>query len=222
MNVMAGIDQEIDLADNSTFMAFADVPELVDGQIPAEFWAIVAPVSHVALRTKTTSAITDQTLAQMSQHKGLLGLNISGPFNVTPDGLGKLSNCPDFRMLFLHGQTPISPALLDAISQIAELRQLAMGGRPMTPNVVPAILRLKNLESLSLRETGIDDADIAQLGSLTKLTFLDLDQSKMTDEGLRSLNGLANLRLLAIRGSNISQQVLSDFQAAHPHCRIHR
>ena len=223
MNVVAGLDdQEIDLGDKSTFMAFVDLPEMVDGQIPAEFWAIVAPVSHLMFRTGEAAITTDQTLAQMSQHKGLVGLNISGPFNVTPGGLGKLSNCPDFRMLFLHGQTPISPELLDAISQIAELRQLAMGGRPMTPNVVPAILRLKNLESLSLRATGVVDADIAQLGSLTKLRFLDLDQSKMTDEGLRSLNGLANLRLLAIRGSNISQQVLSDFQAAHPQCLIHR
>ena len=221
MNVFVGLDdQEIDLADHSTFMAIVDMPELVDGQIPAEFWTIVAPVSHLALRTKTTTVITDQTLTQMSQHKGLLGLNVSGPFNVTPDGLGKLRNCPDFRMLLLHDKTPISPELLDAISQIAELRGLAIGDRPMTPNVVPAVLRLKNLESLSLRATGIVDADIAQLGSLTKLQFLDLDQSKMTDEGLQSLNGLTSLRLLDIRGSNVSQQVLSDFQATHPQCRI--
>ena len=221
MNVFAGLDeQEIDLADNSTFLAIVDMPELVDGQIPAEFWTIVAPVSHLALRTKITTVITDQTLTQMSQHKGLLGLNVSGPFNVTPDGLGKLKQCPDFRMLHLHDKTAIAPELLDAISQMAELRGLAMGDRPMTPNVVPAILRLKNLESLSLRATGIVDADIAQLGSLTKLRFLDLDQSMMTDEGLRSLNGLTSLRLLDIRGSNVSQQVLSDFQAAHPQCRV--
>jgi uncharacterized protein (TIGR03067 family) len=221
MNVFVGLeDQEIDLSDKSIFMAIVDMPEVVDGQIPAEFWTIVAPVSHLALRTKTTTGITDQILTQMSQHKGLLGLNVSGPFNVTPDGLRKLRNCPDFRMLALHDKTPISPELLDAISQIAELRMLAMGDRPITPNVVPAVLRLKHLESLSLRATGIADADIAQLGSLTKLQFLDLDQSKMTDEGLLSLNGLTSLRLLDIRGSNVSQQVLSDFQAAHPLCRV--
>lgn len=225
--------------DGLTHYAIIDPPATADGSISAELWGVISSVSHIAVRT---TSISDSTLKQLVQHPGLIRLNIKGRSSVTAGGIAELMKSPNLRSLYLHGG-PVSPELLNAISQLGELRVFGIDDAPVSGEMMGMIVRLEKLESLSLQNAGTTDDDVAQIAKLTKLRALALskskvtdkglpslnslklgtlflDETKVTDQGLQSLKSLTRLTMLSVRGLGLSPQALADFEAAVPKCQL--
>ncbi|MEO2032552.1 MAG: TIGR03067 domain-containing protein, partial [Planctomycetaceae bacterium] len=204
------------LPDGLTHYAVIDPrSRAADGSIPAELWGVISSVSHVSVRM---SSISDATVRQLSQHPGLVGLNISGRSTVTATGIAELKKCPNLRGLYLSG-VPVSPEVLNAITQLGELRVFMIRDVPVSREMVNAIVRLDKLESLNLQNAGITDDDLGQIAKLTKLKTLWLNNSKMpgksnvtkskiTDKGVQSLKSLTELRFLSLSNSNVTDKGL--------------
>jgi uncharacterized protein (TIGR03067 family) len=193
-------------------------PETADGTLSPELWAITNSLSHVTIRTVST---TDATLRQLSQHPGLVGLNLSGRFSVTPAGIAHLKSCFHLRGLYFS-EVPVTAELLTVVSQLDQLRNFGIYKSPMTSEMLGSVVQLNQLESLSLQETGLTDADAAQIAKLTKLKSLILNGSKLTDAGLKTLQSLEELTYLDVRGIAVTPQAVAEFEAALPKCKVQK
>ncbi|MEO2014215.1 MAG: hypothetical protein ABGZ53_07555, partial [Fuerstiella sp.] len=165
------------------------------------------------------SRISDATVRQLSQHPGLLGLNISGRSTVTATGIAELKKCPNLRCMYFHG-VPLSPELLNAITQLGELRVFMIRDVPVSREMVNAIVRLDKLEALTLPKTGITDDHLTEIAKLTKLRSLTLTNSSVTDKGLQSLKGLTSLTYLNLRNTQVTDAGVAEIKAALPECKV--
>lgn len=199
-----------------THCALIDPLETADGTIAPELWSLMTSVSHLMVRTKS---ITDATLKQVSQHPGLLGINISGKSTVTPAGIAELKKCPLLTNLNFGGVS-VTPELLNSVTQLSELQTFSIADVPVSSEMVGMIAKLGNLESLNLYNAGITDDDAAQIAMLTKLKVLLLEKSKITDKGLASLKSLSALTMFSVRGLAVTPPAVADFEAALPKCRV--
>ena len=168
-------------------------PRAADGSIPDELWEVISSVSHVSVRT---SSISDTTVRQLSQHPGLVGLNISGRSTVTAAGIAELKKCPNLRSLHFFG-VPVSPELLNAM------------------------VKLDSLTTLQLNDTSITDAGLEHLKGMTSLTRLYLHNTQITDAGLEHLKGMTSLAKLDL-GTQITDAGLAEIKAALPKCSVGR
>ena len=83
-----------------THVVLFDPPVTADGSMSPELWAIFSSLSHVQARLGFT---TDATLKQLSEHHGLLGINISRKSTITAKGIASLKTCPTLRSLYFNG-----------------------------------------------------------------------------------------------------------------------
>ncbi len=221
MNVHAGLAPvlgESGFAEGITHVAGISPPETADGTLSPELWAITSSLSHVMLRTVCT---TDATLEQVSRHPGLVGLNLSGRFSVTPAGIASLKPCSHLSGLYFS-EVPISAELLTAVSQLSQLRSFGIYKSPVSSEMLGSIVQLNQLESLSLQETGTTDADVVQIVKLTKLKTLFLSNTKVTDTGLNTLKSLKDLTMFSVQGLTVTPQAVADFEAALPKCQVQK
>ncbi|MEO2017260.1 MAG: TIGR03067 domain-containing protein [Fuerstiella sp.] len=224
--------------DGLTHYAFID-SIAADGSISAKLWEVISSVSHVAVRT---SSISDAAVTQLSQHPGLVSLNISGRSTVTANGIAKLRNCPNLRSLAFSG-VPVSPAIFSVIAQLSELtffgirntpvsgelagtivslnklKSLSIMDAPVSGEIVDAIVSLNKLKVLNLQNTGIADEDLVQIAKLTELRTLLLGnykvqgKSRVTDKGVQSLKSLTELRQLSLSNFNVSDKGLQSLKS---------
>ncbi len=221
MKVRADMDSNIggpDYAEGITHVVGISPPETADGTLSPELWTITKSLSHVMIRTVST---TDATLQQLSQHPGLVGLNLSGRFRITPAGIAYLKSCSHLRGLYFS-EVPVSAELLTAVSQLSQLRSFGIYKSPVSSEMLGSIVQLNQLESLSLQETGTTDADVVQIVKLTKLKTLFLSNTKVTDTGLNTLKSLKDLTMFSVQGLTVTPQAVADFEAALPKCQVQK
>ena len=194
------------------------LPDLsASDRYPDNIAATIKSLSHVIVKTLE---MNDTKLKQLSEHPGLIGLNLSGKSVITADGLRTLKPCPLFRHLHLE-KVSLAPAdLMPVIGEFKDLSALSVNDMPVTDDLLPNLLPLKGLNTLSLQNTSVADAGAASLAKLTSVKVLFLDGTKLTDEGLRSLKVLNNLTMFSARRTSVSAQALDDFQKALPGCQI--
>jgi Leucine-rich repeat (LRR) protein len=206
-------------------MGIVDLPALKsDGKIPDDVWEVVTSVSHVVIRS---TSMTDAALLQLSEHRGLTGLHVSGSWTGSLNGVGELKKCPKLFSISLY-QVPEAAAVVQNLATLTELRDLSITDVPITAEMLESITQLGKLESLSLSGGEIDDDHAVQIAKLPHLKFLSLSQHKpttknkpkMTDKGLSALKGLTGLSHLDVQGHRISPEALADFQLALPKCRV--
>ncbi len=183
-----------------THVVMIDPPETADGTMSPELWAIVSSISHVFVRT---TFVTDATLRQLAQHRGLLAISMNTRSAVTADGVGALKACQKLRALAFT--VPVSPDMCGAISQLDQLRTLAIHGSPVSKEMLNSIVRLNQLESLSLGNTRITDDGLLQIQTLAKLKSLSLNHTNVTDQSLKTLSSLLDLESL-----NLSETKVTD------------
>ena len=203
-------------AEGVTHIVGISPPDTADGTMSPELWAIVSSLSHVMIRTVCT---TDATLEQASRHPGLVGLNLSGRFSVTPAGISHLKTCFHLRGLYFS-EIPVSAELITAATQLSQMRQFGIYKSPVSGEMLMSITQMNQLESLSLQEAGITDADALQIAKLTKLKSLLLNGSKITDTGLQTLQSLKDLTHFDVRGLAVTPQAVAEFEAALPKCKV--
>ena len=193
------------------------LPKLPASDIyPENILSTIKSLSHVVLKTLEMS---DAKLQQLSEHPGLIGLNLSGQSVITANGLAHLKRCPLLRHLYLE-QVSVTPDLMKVIGEFSNLGSLSLNDMPVTDEFLSNVLPLKGLETLSLQNTAVTDAGAAQLVKLSSLKALLLDGSKVTDQGLPSLKSLNKLTLLSVRRLNVSPQAVDELQKELPGCKI--
>ncbi len=184
---------------------------------PDNVLAAIKSLSHVIVKTVE---MNDTKLKQLSEHPGLIGLNLSGKSVITADGLRTLKPCPLFRHLHLE-QVSLAPLdLMTMIDELKNLSSLSVNDMPVTDNLLVYLQVQKGLETLSLQNTSVTDAGTAHLAKLTSLKALLLDGSKVTDQGLPELKSLNKLTLLSLRRLNVSPQGVDELKKALPGCNI--
>jgi uncharacterized protein (TIGR03067 family) len=220
-----GQDRWFGLPISITAMGVVDLPTLnAEGKVPDDMWEVVMSVSHVGIRS---TSMTDAALRQLSQHRGLVGLHVSGSWTGSLNGVNELKKCPKLFFMSLN-QVPEAAAVVKNLTTLTELRELSVTDVPITGEMLEAITQLGKLESLNLSGGEIDDDHAVRIAKLPHLKILVLNQDKpttknkpkMTDKGLATLKGLSGLMYLDIRGHRVSPEALADFQLALPKCRI--
>ena len=194
------------------------LPDLsASDRYPDNIASTIKSLSHVIVKTLE---MNDTKLKQLSEHSGLIGLNLSGKSVITTDGLRTLKPCPLFRHLYLE-KVSLAPAdLMPVISEFKDLSSLSLNDMPVTDNLLLHLQPLTRLDTLSLQNTSITDAGTAHLAKLISVKTLFLEGTKLTDEGLRSLKSLNNLRMFSARRTSVTPQGLDEFQTALPGCQI--
>lgn len=184
---------------------------------PDNILATIKSLSHVIVKTVE---MNDAKLKQLSEHPGLIGLNLSGKSVITADGLRSLKTCPLLRHLYLE-QVSLAPLdLMTMIDELKNLSSLSVNDMPVTDNLLVYLQVLKGLETLSLQNTSVTDAGTAHLAKLTSLKALLLDGNKVTDQGLPELKSLNKLTLISLRRLNVSPQAVDELKKALPGCNI--
>lgn len=183
---------------------------------PDNIASTIKSQSHVIVKTVE---MNDAKLMQLSEHPGLIGLNLSGKSVITANGLSPLKQCPLIRHLYLE-HVNVTPDLLKMIGEFSNLSSLSLNDMPVTDDLLSNLLPLKGLDTLSLQNTSVTDAGTAQLKKLSSLKVLFLDGSKVTDQGLLALKGLSKLTMFSVRRLNVSPQAVDEFQKALPGCKI--
>jgi uncharacterized protein (TIGR03067 family) len=223
--MLHGQDRWFGLPISITAMGVVDLPTLnAEGKIPDDVWEVVKSVSHVGIRS---TSMTDAALRQLSQHRGLAGLHVSGSWTGSLNGVNELKKCPKLFSISLY-QVPEAAAVIQNLATLTELRDLSVTDVPITDEMLEAITQIGKLESLSLSGGEIDDVHAVRIAKLPHLKILVLNQDKpttknkprMTDKGLAALKGLSGMKYLDIRGHRVSPEALADFQLALPKCRV--
>ena len=193
------------------------LPDLsASDRYPDDIVSTIKSQSHVIVKTLE---MNDAKLKQLSEHSGLIGLNMSGKSVISADGLSHLKQCSQFRHLYLE-QVNLTPDLMKMIGEFSNLSSLSLNDMPVTDDLLSNLLPLKGLDTLSLQNTSVTDAGTAQLAKLSSLRVLFLDGSKLTDQGLASLKSLSKLTMFSVRRLTVSPQAVDEFQKALPGCKI--
>ena len=161
-----------------------------------------------------SDCITDETLAQLSQFKGLrkLGLSETGISDAGLKGLKEIKGLLELDL----SDTRITPAGLKELKDIRNLRDLNLNHDQVEEAGLKELKVLKSLRRLCLRSTGITDAGLKDLKELKGLRELDLSQNEITDASLKDLKELRGLQKLDLSETNITQDGLKDLRQSMP------
>lgn len=147
--------------------------------------------------------VGDGVLAHLAGHADLETLDLSGT-RVTGSGLEHLASARGLKHLLL-ANTPLRDAFLTSLAHFPQLQTLDLSavGR-MTPAGLNAVAGLSELRVLRLRRAQLDDEAVAMLVQLSKLEELDLEGVGLTDAGVKPLAGLPALRKLVLAGNRLT------------------
>jgi hypothetical protein len=135
-------------------------------------------------------------------------LNFDEGSDPTDEDLTVLRDLPDLRELTLMNGRRITDQGLMNISELKQLRVLALNGTGITGSGLRHIRSCRELEGLTLDDTPLTDQGLAHLEQLPKLEWLHLSNTKVTDKGLTHLTHLESLEDLQIRNTNVTDEGL--------------
>jgi uncharacterized protein (TIGR02996 family) len=93
--------------------------------------------------------------------------------------------------------------VLELLTDVENLRGLAMPDGEINPTLFPQLARLTGLHHLELGETPLSDAQVKQLAPLKELRALRAEYSDITNTGARALRKFEHLRELALSCSRV-------------------
>ncbi len=132
------------------------------------------------------TAVTDAGVQQLADVSALTNINLEGT-GVTDEGVAHLvRTCPNLYRLLL-GRTKCTPAVVVAISNLKQMRDLSLAGVPVVDDQLVSIGQLANLQILNLAQTKVTDAGLPHLANLAHLESLRLDGTSITDVGLATI-----------------------------------
>jgi serine/threonine protein kinase len=148
--------------------------------------ARLAGMKSLSLIDLSGTTISDAGIKQLTDISALTSINLEGT-NVTDDGVSHLvRTCPNLNRLLL-GKSKCTPAVVEAISHLKQMRDLSLAGVPVVDEHLATISRLVNLQILNLAQTKVTDAGVAHLARLSQLQNLRLDGTQISDVGLGAL-----------------------------------
>ena len=164
-------------------------------------------VTYQHRRNDSPIALTRDDFVLLSEIYPVRRLELTNYEDLNDSDVDKIARCTDLRELRLGhddvkslrpSRTRLTDKIVDPLSQLTELRVLALAGIPIT------------------------DAKLSLLAKLQNLEDLDLDGTAITDAGLPQLLALPNLRHLRIAKTRVSDEAAADFQKKAPRVTILR
>ena len=155
--------------------------------------------SSVSWLDLTETPVTDAGLVRLAGVSALTNVKLDGT-EIGDRGLKHVARtCPSLNRLSL-ARTRCTPAILDSIAQLKQMRDLSLAGLPFGDEHLEPLLGLSNLERLDLAQTRVGDSGLARLERLTRLLMLNLDGTAVTDRGLATLAQHGRLISLSLNG----------------------
>ena len=222
---LAQLDRGFGLPETISRWGVIGLPTMTDDAgIPDAMWKEITAISHIVM---LTPSVNDALLKQLSQHRGLIALHVTGAWSATASSTAELKNCPHMINIGLEG-SPETVETVRKLTALSNLRDLTILNATATQELVTAITKFKELESLNLPDAGVTDDQAAQISTLKNLKFLvlqqarvaDKDKLKLSDKGLRSLTSLKDLRWLDLQGHAFSAEAAADFKVSLPNCQV--
>jgi hypothetical protein len=110
-------------------------------------------------------------------------------------------------------------SLFEAIP-IGEMQALWLGGTGATAAVLQAIEQMAALRELDLRGLAIGDSDLASLRGLARLAHLNLARTRITDRAANALAALPALRTLSLEETALSESAVAALRERLPECDV--
>ncbi len=186
-------------------------------------------LSLQVLRLELCDGISDAACAPLSEMKTLryLSLRKSGfeRQRITSEGLKKLSELHDLRVLNLYGNGVDD----DGIGMLASLPQLEvvdLSLLPLSDQCASQLARCRSLRELSLLYAEgfagpkMTSAGVQSLTELTTLERLNLTGARLTDQTLNDLLSLRELKLLEVVRTGLSSDAVARFRVQRSECRL--
>lgn len=170
--------------------------------------------SLVGIQLAGSKRLTDDDLSRLAGLKGLGWLDLAGT-SVTDAGVQKLADVSALTNINLEGTGVTDEGVAHLVRTCPNLYRLLLGRTNCTPAVVNAIANLKQMRDLSLAGVPVVDDQLVAIGRLANLQFLNLAQTKVTDAGLPHLANLAHLQSLRLDGTNITDLGLAAIAMSH-------
>ena len=197
------------------YIGVVDLPlSETDGTVSDDVWKAASSMNFTVC---IASGLTDATLRQLTTHRGLYGLSLSGKYSATKAGLALLKACPRFEFVSLT-ELPQTVEILAALAESSDLRIIEINGPLPSPELLAAIARFKNVESLQLSVVDLTDdilIELAKLPNLRKLSLpksgnFNLDKPNVTDKGLQAVKAMPKLKRLEMFGHGIDNLKLHE------------
>lgn len=168
----------------------------------------------------TMPHIEDNDLAALRDMQSLRTLDLRGT-SVTDSGLQRLRNLEKLNELWLDGR-PVSSVGLNSLQHCSALNYLSLAECSAVDDQGLTLCRnTPRLLTLNLAGTSVTDVGLREVGRLSELDTLTLDSLSVTGDGLKCLNECKKLTSLSLqRCSGITRAEVTEFQKAHPNCRV--
>ena len=163
--------------------------------------------------------ITDESLAYLSNLRGLRILHLSGTA-ISDKGIKNLDGL-QLRHLFLYDCSKIDDNAIDLIaSQFPNLRKISLASDKITVSGLAPLKRLENLTNLNISVPGIDDNTIDSIATLP-ISNLDLHSAHIGEKGLMKLCKAKNLKSLTIEESDpIPEEAVARARSTRPALKL--
>jgi uncharacterized protein (TIGR02996 family) len=98
----------------------------------------------------------------------------------------------------------VTPAFIDRVAKIPNLRGFSVGDAQLAPDLLPRIAKIKSLEHLDLAEMRLTDDDVRTLAPLKHLRTLIANGATITNTGAKTLAKFTDLRELRLSARGLT------------------
>lgn len=150
--------------------------------------------------------LTDEDLKAISRASKLKDIQLTGPQQVTPQGIAYLRNLPQLESMDLY-DAGLTDAHFKGIGEIRTLNRFSVFVSKITSNGMAHLCQLQSLERLSLYDCeSLDDAALPHIAKLNSLSGLQFKNVPITDQGLPCLYGMPNLIYVSLDETNCTAE----------------
>jgi len=154
--------------------------------------------------------ISEEMIQSWVNNPSLRRLRIAGS-GIDDAGLIQLAKMQKLELLDLTGCEKLTSVGIEAIGNIASLRNLRVSGPAVTDPAIASFSRLSNVAALSLQQTAVTDNGLRVVDSMTGLKELNLYGTTVTDSCLATIAALPSLQKLRLRGTGVTGHAAESF-----------
>lgn len=121
---------------------------------------------------------------------------------------------------WLHLEGPeVTDETLRSVAQLPRLRTLHLNKTGITEAGLQELAKMRSLRTLTLQTQQVSDATVALAAEMPELREFEVYSALVTDASLDSLGRARHLERLWFEDTDVTEEGLERFRAAHPRCR---
>jgi len=153
--------------------------------------------------------IKESDFPVVNEFKSLTELHI-GQSKLTGAGLEALTDLKALKQLFMSN-CPIANKNLRFLKQLPQLEEIGAGKTQITDEGLAYLVDVPTLKTVQINENDITDSGMKYLLKMPQLVRLRIEKTKVTDEGFRDIGQLTNLQELDVAGTDLTDVSLTYF-----------